>query len=104
MGAMAGFRFVAISHSVGRGRRNLAIDVEHVQELMNTVPGGHGAFDAHGALLAHHPAYAAARQHLDDANAYAHALEGHYSTTVGYGNTLVTRMREHDLYQWNVPR
>ena len=62
------------------------------------------AFDAHGALLARHPAYASARSHLDDPNAYARALEGHYSTTVGYGNTIVARMRDHDLYRWNVGR
>ena len=60
------------------------------------------AFDAHGRLLAHHPAYAEARKHFDDPDAFARGLEGHYSTTKGYGETLINQMKTHDLYRFDV--
>ena len=50
------------------------------------------AFDAHGALLAHGRAYAAARAHSGDAHAYASALQGHYATDPRYGAKLHATM------------
>ena len=60
------------------------------------------AFDAHGRLLAHHPAYAEARKYFNDADAFARGLEGHYSTTKGYGQTVADQMKAHNLYQYNI--
>lgn len=51
------------------------------------------AFDAHGRLLANGAAYAEARKHQDNAEAYAQALTGHYATDSQYGNKLIQQMR-----------
>ncbi|MBE7216941.1 MAG: glucosaminidase domain-containing protein [Caulobacteraceae bacterium] len=59
------------------------------------------AFDAHGKLLAQGPAFALARTHLDDPDAYADALTHHYATDSQYGSTLKSQMRAYDLYQYD---
>ena len=59
------------------------------------------AFDEHGKLLANHPAYALARAHLTDPDAYARALTGHYATDSSYGEKLIAFMRNYELYQYN---
>ena len=59
------------------------------------------AFDEHGRLLATHPAYALARAHLTDPDAYANALTGHYATDHLYGAKLIAFMRDDELYQYN---
>ena len=59
------------------------------------------AFDEHGKLLANHPAYALARAHLTDPDAYARALTGHYATDSLYGDKLIAFMRGNALYQYN---
>lgn len=46
------------------------------------------AFDAHAKLLATGSAYANARQHTDNADAYADALTGKYATDPKYGDKL----------------
>lgn len=61
------------------------------------------AFDAHGQLLANGRAYALARQHTGDADAYADALTHHYATDSHYGSALKNVMRRHDLYRYNNP-
>ena len=58
-------------------------------------------FDLHGRLLAHHPAYAAARAHLADADAYAWGLQGHYATDEAYAKDLIKRMHIYQLYRYN---
>lgn len=60
------------------------------------------AFDAHGHLLATGRAYALARQHADDPDAYADALTHHYATDSHYGRNLKGLMKRHQLYQYNV--
>lgn len=60
------------------------------------------AFDAHGELLATSRAYALARQHVNDADAYADALTHHYATDSHYRRALKDVMRRHDLYQYNM--
>jgi hypothetical protein len=59
------------------------------------------AFDQHGKLLATHPAYALARRHVDDPDAYADALTHHYATDSHYGRLLKSIMRSRNLYQFN---
>ena len=59
------------------------------------------AFDEHGKLLANHPAYALARAHLTDPDAYARALTGHYATDSQYGEKLISFIRNNELYQYN---
>lgn len=59
------------------------------------------AFDQHGKLLATHPAYALARQHTDDPDAYADALTHHYATDSHYGRLLKSIMRGRNLYRFN---
>lgn len=60
------------------------------------------AFDAHGQLLATGRAYALARQHVNDPDAYADALTHHYATDSHYGRNLKDLMRRRDLYRHNV--
>ena len=60
------------------------------------------AFDAHGVLLETAGAYAAARKHLHDADAYADALTGHYATDPKYGQLLRSIMRGSNLYRYDV--
>lgn len=59
------------------------------------------AFEAHGRLLATHRAYAEARRHADDPDAYADALTGRYATDTHYGTLLKTIMRSRELYRYN---
>ncbi len=59
------------------------------------------AFSAHGRLLATHPAYAQARTHLNDPDAYADALTHHYATDSGYGRMLRQEMRAYNLHQFD---
>ena len=59
------------------------------------------AFDAHGRLLANGRAYASARQYVDNPDAYANALTGHYATDHLYGSKLITQMRRYDLYKYD---
>ena len=60
------------------------------------------AFDAHAELLATGRAYALARQHVNDPDAYADALTHHYATDSHYGRELKKVMRRHNLYQYDV--
>jgi len=50
------------------------------------------AFEAHAKLLATSPAYAGARAHADDPNAFADALTGKYATDPQYGSKLKSIM------------
>lgn len=59
------------------------------------------AFDEHGRLLAQGSAYAQARTHLTDPDAYADALTHHYATDSQYGATLKSQMRAYDLYRFD---
>jgi hypothetical protein len=59
------------------------------------------AFDAHGRLLATHPAYAAARAHTANPDAYANALTHTYATDDHYGEELISLMKSDELYQYN---
>ncbi len=59
------------------------------------------AFEAHGRLLATHRAYAEARCHVDQPDAYADALTGRYATDTQYGTLLKDIMRSRDLYRYN---
>lgn len=59
------------------------------------------AFDEHGRLLATHRAYAEARRHVDDPDAYAYALTGRYATDTQYGTLLKSIMRSRDLYRYD---
>ena len=59
------------------------------------------AFDEHGQLLATKKAYANAREHLDDPNAFADALTGVYATDPDYGGKLKRTMKAHDLYKYD---
>jgi hypothetical protein len=59
------------------------------------------AFDEHGRLLATHPAYAEARAHASNPDAFADALTGRYATDPTYGATLKARMKLCDLYQFD---
>lgn len=59
------------------------------------------AFDEHGRLLATHRAYAAARAHASNPDAFADALTGTYATDPGYGTALKARMKLCDLYQFD---
>ena len=64
---------------------------------------GH-AFDAHGELLATAGAYAPARAVRGDAEAFAHALTGHYATDPAYGDKLVAIMRGSDLARFDAAK
>lgn len=59
------------------------------------------AFEAHGKLLATHPAYKLARQYAGDPDGYADALTRHYATDWHYGTLLMTIMKDNGLYQYN---
>jgi len=60
------------------------------------------AFDEHARLLATAPQYAPARKLADDPDAFADALTGVYATDPNYGSALKRRMKDHDLYQFDV--
>ena len=59
------------------------------------------AFDEHGQLLATKKAYANARDHLNDPDAFADALTGVYATDPDYGGKLKRTMKAHDLYKYD---
>jgi flagellum-specific peptidoglycan hydrolase FlgJ len=60
------------------------------------------AFDLHGKLLATNHHYASAREHAGDPNSYARALTGTYASDSKYGGLLISLMRQHNLYQYDV--
>jgi hypothetical protein len=55
------------------------------------------AFDAHGRLLATRPAYKAAMQLAQNAEAFADALTGVYATDPNYGTTLKWVMQKYNF-------
>ena len=59
------------------------------------------AFDEHGELLSTKKAYATARTHLNDPDAFADALTGVYATDPDYGGKLKRTMKAHDLYKYD---
>lgn len=61
---------------------------EHVMQKFAKFDSLADAFDAHAKLLATGKAYANARKHTDDPNAYADALTGKYATDPQYGAKL----------------
>lgn len=75
--------------------------VVHIMAPFRRFDSVDDAFDAHGRLLATGRAYALARQHTDDADAYADALTRHYATEHSYGRNLRELMRQHHLYGYN---
>ena len=72
-----------------------------MQAPFRVFPNVADAFDAHGRLLAQHPAYALARLHAKDAKSYAHALRGHYCTDRNYDTKLIGWMDRYNLYQYD---
>lgn len=59
------------------------------------------ALDAHGRLLAQGSAFAQARAHTNDPDAYADALTHRYATDSHYGEKLRSQMATYDLYRYN---
>ena len=59
------------------------------------------AFDAHGKLLATHPAYAHAME-AEDAETFAERLTGIYATQPHYGTNLVHTMQKYHLEHYDV--
>lgn len=59
------------------------------------------AFDYHAKLLATHERYAPAMEHVDNAEAFAHALTGLYATDPDYGNKLVEIMQQSQLERYD---
>jgi flagellum-specific peptidoglycan hydrolase FlgJ len=57
------------------------------------------AFDLHGQLLAHNPAYKPAMALKDNPEAFADALTGVYATDPQYGTTLKFVMRTYGFEQ-----
>jgi peptidoglycan hydrolase-like protein with peptidoglycan-binding domain len=57
------------------------------------------AFDSHGELLSKH--YRTAMAHIDDPDAFADALTGHYATASNYGRQLKTVMRQFNLRKYD---
>lgn len=94
--ARHGERFVvAWTHEVVHGQR---IRIQAPFRVFDSIEQ---AFDRLGELLANRSPYAAARQHTRDPDAYARALEGHYATEPGYGESLVGMLRDNDFYQYD---
>jgi flagellum-specific peptidoglycan hydrolase FlgJ len=60
------------------------------------------AFQEHARLLATAPAYRRAMQLADNPDKFAKALTGIYATAPHYGETLVSVMRQYNLYQYDV--
>ena len=87
--------FEATTHEVVHGRRiTIIAKFRKFASLAD-------AFDAHARLLATAHAYAAARRHLDDPNAFADALTGVYATDPAYGTKLKAIMKSNDLYRYD---
>jgi flagellum-specific peptidoglycan hydrolase FlgJ len=62
------------------------------------------AFDQHGKLLATAPCYAKARLVSGDPDAFARALQGIYATDPQYANKLIARMKQYNLYKYDLVR
>jgi hypothetical protein len=59
------------------------------------------AFDAHGKLLATHPAYQPAMKARFNADNFANALTGVYATDTNYGEKLIALQKRFNLYAYN---
>lgn len=59
------------------------------------------AFDAHGKLLATHPAYKKAMVARFNADDFANALTGVYATDPNYGAKLISLMKAHNFYAYD---
>lgn len=73
----------------------------HIRAAFPTFATLADAFEEHGRLLATYRAYAEARRHVDDPEAYADALVGRYATDTQYGTLLKSFMRSRDLYRYD---
>jgi flagellum-specific peptidoglycan hydrolase FlgJ len=62
------------------------------------------AFDRHGKLLATAQVYAKARHVATDPDAFARALQGVYATDPQYANKLIARMKQYNLYKYDLVR
>jgi len=96
MKAAAGYPFVtATTHEVVHGKE---ITVQARFRKFNSIGD---AFNAHGQLLATHPAYTKAIQVADDPDKFADALTGVYATDPHYGEKLKRIMKKYNLYRYN---
>jgi lysozyme len=59
------------------------------------------SIDDHGKLLADSGAYTTAMASRNSPNAFAHALTGVYATDPSYGTSLITLMRQYNLYRFD---
>jgi flagellum-specific peptidoglycan hydrolase FlgJ len=59
------------------------------------------SIEDHGKLLATSGYYQAAMARSDDPDAFASALTGVYATDPQYGQTLISLMRQYNLYEYN---